>query len=517
MLKLSNSFYRYLKVTESISVGAHVRNFTQLSCSRKKCSVESSTYTLTINCCPCTALQLRLLSSKKKRIRIQIPSLKSDESETFNQMSELQPNNNHNSHGGQLIDSPGNSVNEWQMQIGDDSPHDAKIPKTSVPPNFRVWEPVGKRSDTISGSSFKFKVLSYNVLAQYLLECHPYLYTGSSSKNLKWKVRAARIYDEIVNLAPDIICLQEVQASHLKSFYSKFENIGYVGIFKQKTGHRADGCAIYYKQSMFEKEEHFTVEFHQPELPILNRDNIGVMVKLIPKNMPRMPIVVATTHLLYSPKRTDVRLAQAQVLLAELDRFAYYNNGRESGHLPIIMTGDLNSTPDSAVIKLLDRGLVRASMFRGSSDWKRIGVTDNCQHLSVYLDRMQGRTTEFSTTQIYNSEHSGDLSESICASSCEGYSALFNKDLIGHSLNLVSVYNKYKPDKQREASTYQDQWVTVDYMYFSCCSALSLSKRLRLPTVAECEAMGCLPNDVYASDHLALAAVFELRPLVSSL
>lgn len=72
------------------------------------------------------------------------------------------------------------------------------------------------------------------------------------------------------------------------------------------------------------------VEFYQPELPILNRDNIGVMVKLMPIGSAYLtPLVVATTHLLYNPKRTDVRLAQMQVFLAEIDRFAYFNNGRE--------------------------------------------------------------------------------------------------------------------------------------------------------------------------------------------
>lgn len=65
------------------------------------------------------------------------------------------------------------------------------------------------------------------------------------------------------------------------------------------------------------------MEFFQPQLPMLNRDNIGIMVKLVPHCIPDAPIVVATTHLLYNPKRADIRLAQTQVFLAEIDRFAY--------------------------------------------------------------------------------------------------------------------------------------------------------------------------------------------------
>jgi protein angel len=33
--------------------------------------------------------------------------------------------------------------------------------------------------------------------------------------------------------------------------------------------------------------------------------------------------VVATTHLLYNPKRHDVKLAQMQILLAEVERIAF--------------------------------------------------------------------------------------------------------------------------------------------------------------------------------------------------
>lgn len=57
---------------------------------------------------------------------------------------------------------------------------------------------------SLAGKVFKFKILSYNVLAQYLLECHPYLYTDCAPYNLKWNARAAKLFDEIIKLAPDV-------------------------------------------------------------------------------------------------------------------------------------------------------------------------------------------------------------------------------------------------------------------------------------------------------------------------
>lgn len=60
-------------------------------------------------------------------------------------------------------------------------------------------------------------------------------------------------------LSLQILCLQEVQVSHLCSFYNKLEEMGYFGIFKQKTGNRQDGCAIYFKQSLFDIQDHISV------------------------------------------------------------------------------------------------------------------------------------------------------------------------------------------------------------------------------------------------------------------
>ncbi|XP_073950296.1 protein angel-like isoform X3 [Choristoneura fumiferana] len=500
---------------------AHVKRFSHLCSNRKTCNTESVQITDSGQSFHLSR-QVRLCANARSRLRLRKFTVKTNELINKQMTEPWQPTPNHVSFGGQFeIASDDDSTPEaWQDHYsleGSTSSYQSHG-TCNIPSDFRIWESTQK-STAYNGNTFKFRVLSYNVLAQYLLECHPYLYTECSPRNLKWKVRAARLYDEILELDPDILCLQEVQVSHLNSFYSKFENLGYFGIFKRKTGHRHDGCAIYFKKSLFELQDTVSVEYYQPELPILNRDNIGIIVKLVPRHCRDTPLVVATTHLLYNPKRTDVRLAQLQLLLAELDRFAYFNNGKQSGHLPIILTGDFNSTPDSAVVKLLDKGHVSAGPFRDSSDWKKIGVTDNCQHLSVYLNQPKGLTTEFSMTKIYNSDYRTELPERNDESSMheDEHSELFNSGAIGHSFNLTSVYAGVKHDGKLEATTFQDYWVTVDYIYFSCCSSLKLVERLRLPTDVECEVLGKLPNDVYGSDHLALGGVFELRSVRSAL
>ncbi|KAF9800717.1 hypothetical protein SFRURICE_015371, partial [Spodoptera frugiperda] len=408
---------------------AHVRNISHLNYKRQPCGTEYISLKVTAQFH--STQQLRQHGQRKKRLKIKIPPFANESQEVRPMSQPNKPSRQHASCGGDFTVSTDNDEDWWQYTreagyAGDGRPN-------NIPPDFRIWEILGEGHDPRYG------------IMKYLLESHGVLLSDCSPRDLKWKIRAARLYDEITRMAPDVICLQEVQVSHIDSFYSKFEKIGYFGLFKQKTGHRQDGCAIYFKTSVFQLTDHVHVEYFQPNLPILNRDNIGLMVKLMPHDRPCTPIVVATTHLLYNPKRTDVRIAQMQLFLAEIDRFAYFNNGRECGHLPIILTGDFNSTPDSPVVKLLERGRVSVGQFRDGSDWRRIGVTDNCQHLSVVLDRQIRRFTHFNDTQ---------------------YSGMFNAGVIGHSLNLCSVYEPYIVDGRLGVTTFQDYWVNVDYIYF---------------------------------------------------
>jgi protein angel len=98
---------------------------------------------------------------------------------------------------------------------------------------------------------------------------------------------------------------------------------GYAGIYKQRTGSNIDGVAIYYKTDVFTLADHTSVEYFQPGISILNRHNVGLVVKLAIKANPSKHLVVATTHLLFNQHRHDVKLAQTQLLLAEVERFAF--------------------------------------------------------------------------------------------------------------------------------------------------------------------------------------------------
>ena len=62
---------------------------------------------------------------------------------------------------------------------------------------------------------------------------------------------------------------------------------------------------------------------------------------------------IATTHILYNPKAGDVKLAQLCLLLAELHKIA--SSGGDNRTIPAILCGDLNSLPQSPLIKFVER------------------------------------------------------------------------------------------------------------------------------------------------------------------
>lgn len=114
--------------------------------------------------------------------------------------------------------------------------------------------------------------------------------------------------------------------------------------------------------------------------------------------------MVATTHLLYNPKRQDVRLVQIQVLLAELDRMSSIpdknspSNELSKVNCPIILTGDFNLQPYSAPFELIAEGkLAYANLTQRTLKVNtgnnapitgrkllpiKLGISDNCQHVN---------------------------------------------------------------------------------------------------------------------------------------
>lgn len=267
-------------------------------------------------------------------------------------------------------------------------------------------------------------VMSYNVLAQHLINVHPALYAQHQPRHLDWPHRFERILAAVRLAKPDILCLQEVQLCHLGDFIRALRDCAHLdGHLYQKRTHATyrDGCAIFYRSDCVQLVRSHTVEFLQPQTAgvgggvLLDRPNVAVLAHFHAAHNSSIELVVATTHLLYNPRREDVRLAQTQLLLAELDRCAYLGRCPDSGaavHAPVVLTGDFNAEPRSATVQLLTHGAVRyAGRFGTRLEEQedgtqhtgqfgrcllplQLGVTDECQHGVVAEATKCGRRGE---------------------------------------------------------------------------------------------------------------------------
>lgn len=305
------------------------------------------------------------------------------------------------------------------------------------PPRFqRAWEngppgvPLNNNDDSKDCRHLDITVMSYNVLAQNLIDVHANLYAGHHPRHLHFPHRFELIVAHVARVQPDVLCLQEMQRCHLALFANALRAAANLTAYvyqKRTSDQHLDGCATFYRTDRVQLRAAHRVEYEQPlqnaqkstapAPPLLDRPNVAVLTHFQAPGRPAVQFVVANTHLLFNPKREDVRVAQTQILLAELDRFAYLGERKDDEkssstattkavHAPCIIMGDFNASPQSATVELLTTGRLAYAQRSGtrligeadgdgeaaasSSKTKRaygvrllpyeLAITDDCQH-----------------------------------------------------------------------------------------------------------------------------------------
>lgn len=70
-------------------------------------------------------------------------------------------------------------------------------------------------------------IMSYNILAQDLIDKHSYLYSRHNCQDLSYGIRSERLFHEIKRVRPDILCLQEVRVIKISLFHNGRDIIRY--------------------------------------------------------------------------------------------------------------------------------------------------------------------------------------------------------------------------------------------------------------------------------------------------
>lgn len=204
-------------------------------------------------------------------------------------------------------------------------------------------------------------MISYNILADYLARDHrSRLYFHIPQYILDWEWRKKRLFVEFGLWSADIMCLQEVD--RFNDLEEELAIRGYAGIWKMRTGNAVDGCAIFWRTNRFQLRHKEHIEFNKLGL----RDNVAQICvlesrKQNPAEKPSTPsddsygqsrgvnrIVICNIHVLYNPRRGEMKLGQVRQLL---DRA--YAVSRTWNDAPVIVCGDFNCTPKSHLYKFI--------------------------------------------------------------------------------------------------------------------------------------------------------------------
>ncbi|KAF0880989.1 ANGE2 protein, partial [Crocuta crocuta] len=383
-----------------------------------------------------------------------------------------------------------------------------------------------------SDTKFDFSVMSYNILSQDLLEDNSHLYRHCRRPVLHWSFRFPNILKEIKHFDADVLCLQEVQEDHYGAeIRPSLESLGYHCEYKMRTGRKPDGCAICFKHSKFSLLSVNPVEFYRRDVPLLDRDNVGLVLLLQPKlpSAASPVICVANTHLLYNPRRGDIKLTQLAMLLAEISSVAHQKDG---SFCPIVMCGDFNSVPGSPLYSFIKEGKLnyeglaigKVSGQEQSSRGQRIlsipiwppnlGISQNCVYEVQQLPKVEKTDSDLTETELDKTE------VLVTAEKLSSH--------LQHHFSLSSVYSHYFPDTgiPEVTTCHSRSAITVDYIFYSAAKedvagqpgaevalvgGLKLLARLSLLTEQDLWTVNGLPNENNSSDHLPLLAKFRLE------
>lgn len=185
----------------------------------------------------------------------------------------------------------------------------------------------------------KFTVASYNVLADAYIRAK--YYPNTDPKILEATPREERLIQRVLGLNADIICLQEVEPSRFKLISSRLSP-QYLGYYRPKEDNRPDGCALFHRvEWKFMSEDAL---FYQEG----GRRSSGHVAQTVKLKRADYRIAVSNTHLKWDRRTPPLHIGwiQAGQLIEHRARI-------EADVDAWVLCGDLNSAPESPVVKLL--------------------------------------------------------------------------------------------------------------------------------------------------------------------
>lgn len=373
----------------------------------------------------------------------------------------------------------------------------------------------------------KLRIMSYNILADTLAYEHAKeLYKSSPHHCLKWRHRCQMLLREVEHFNPDVVCLQEVDC--FGDIDRSLEKLGYSGKWTKRTGDRKDGLATFYKQDVLEVVEKESLHFNKLGL----KDNVAQVTTLKWSDSPtQSTFIVANIHVLFNPKRGDMKVAQVRTLFERIQavQSRYQKHSSTGMKPPAIICGDFNTAAGSAIYDFIctgqldmsqhDRRTISGQVEGTSGGWRshcrrllgdnngtgsqgEEGVLGKAKKPSKAWTRDEILIAKGKDNKKKNKSNNGDAMD-CTAHDNEQY-------IICHPLELASAY-KHVLGSEPLWTTCHDGYVgTVDFVFFT----KEADDRLRAvsalhPPGLETLSTG-LPSVSWPSDHISLIVDFTI-------
>ncbi|XP_015583408.2 carbon catabolite repressor protein 4 homolog 5 [Ricinus communis] len=348
-------------------------------------------------------------------------------------------------------------------------------------------------------------VVSYNILGVENASNHPDLYFKIPPKFLDWDRRKELICEEISHYNAGILCFQEVD--RFDDLDCLLQEDSFRGVYKARTGEACDGCAIFWKDTLFSLLHEENIEFQSFGL----RNNVAQLCVLKmnesqsksdqfmqsseARTSKSRRFVVGNVHVLFNPKRGDIKLGQVRLFLERA-----YKLSQEWGGIPVVLGGDLNSLPQSAVYQFL------ASSELNILVHDRRNISGQLDHLPQHeYFKSQNKNAESNRRSISRPLiHTWNDEEVSLATGCKGVTHLC------HQLKLGSAYHGVPGSRRTRdnhgeplATSYHSMFMgTVDYIWHT--QELIPVRVLETLPIDILRRSAGLPNEKWGSDHLAL-------------
>lgn len=356
-------------------------------------------------------------------------------------------------------------------------------------------------SSTHDEASFKDKVVlvSYNILGVENARNHSELYENVPHKYIEWHYRKKLLREEINQFNADILCLQEVD--RFDDLENLLQNDGFKGVYLARTGEASDGCAIFWKNELFTLLHEEKIEFLRFGL----RDNVAQLCVLKRKQnqsdtcldteksqlLPSQTLLVGNIHVLFNQKRGDMKLGQVRIFVEKAHELS-----QEWGNIPVVLGGDFNSTPQSAIYEFLASSELDLQLH------DRRNVSGTMGHGGFQCRNTQAATFWGSVSRRHPYLWDGEELRFATGSDKLTY--------LKHPLNLSSAYLGVRGSYTTRdccgeplATSYHSMFMgTVDYIWHS--PGLVPVRVLDTLPSDILRKTGGLPSKEFGSDHLAL-------------